>query len=119
MDEKKSNIDNVGNNIVKYYEKKIDLICLPVSKCMGEIITNTEDTIHILIQRIDSFISARGGGNILVCFLTHYFNNKFPTKKIIISLKGALGTEKAYYKMGFRKVAVEDKQQYKIIYEEI
>ena len=55
------NINTVRDNIVKYYEKKIDLICLPVSKCMGEIITNTEDTIHILIQRIDSFISARGG----------------------------------------------------------
>ena len=112
------NINTVRDNIVKYYEKKIDLICLPVSKCMGEIITNTEDTIHILIQKIDSFISARGGGNILVCFLTHYFHNKFPTKKIIISLLGVDGTEKAYSKMGFRKVTVEDKQQYRIAYKE-
>ena len=118
MEKKISNINTVGNNIVKYYEKKIDLICLPVSKCTGEIITNTEDTIHIFIERIDSFISARGGGHILVCFLTHYFHNKFPTKKIIISLKGVPRTEKAYRKMGFRNVTPEDKSQYRIAYKE-
>ena len=62
IETKMRNIDNVEKDVINYYGKKKDLICLPVSKCTGEIITNTEYTIHILIQRIDSFISARGGG---------------------------------------------------------